>query len=184
MITVCQVVDVDGVVCNRPVRANGYCNTHNVRRRRGTDMNKPIEGPVRDGVNSRCYHCRKIKPYADFHKDSAAVNGVRGVCKLCWNEETRIVNLRRFYKLTFEQLDAMIASQNGQCASCGVEVSRHIPHGYAVDHDHDCCPSHKTCGKCIRSILCKSCNYIEGHLRSASQARALADYIDKWRDRK
>jgi hypothetical protein len=35
----------------------------------------------------------------------------------------------------------------------------------AVDHDHNCCPSKKTCGKCIRGLLCMDCNRGLGYFR-------------------
>lgn len=27
-----------------------------------------------------------------------------------------------------------------------------------VDHDHKCCSGDKSCGKCVRGILCPGCN--------------------------
>lgn len=45
----------------------------------------------------------------------------------------------------------------------------------ALDHDHNCCPAAASCGKCIRGILCNTCNiglgyfYDEPHrLRNAA----------------
>lgn len=33
-----------------------------------------------------------------------------------------------------------------------------------VDHDHSCCSTSKSCGKCIRGIVCQSCNIHLGKL--------------------
>lgn len=52
--------------------------------------------------------------------------------------------------------DAMLQRQGGRCAVCGTTDPGST--FWAVDHDHACCPSRKTCGKCVRGILCRSCN--------------------------
>jgi hypothetical protein len=35
--------------------------------------------------------------------------------------------------------------------------------GLAVDHDHNCCQTGKSCGKCVRGLLCSTCNRSLGH---------------------
>lgn len=68
--------------------------------------------------------------------------------------------LKTTYGLTLDQYDALVASQNGRCAICGSgdpKSTRNIR--WVIDHDHNCCPSQtKTCGKCIRGLLCTQCN--------------------------
>lgn len=32
----------------------------------------------------------------------------------------------------------------------------------AIDHDHKCCPGHRSCGSCVRGIVCRSCNLLYG----------------------
>ena len=64
------------------------------------------------------------------------------------------------YGLSKDIYDEM--SKNG-CMVCGSFEN------LSVDHDHSCCEykrDGKTCGKCIRGILCASCNFAEGRMKS------------------
>jgi len=59
------------------------------------------------------------------------------------------------YKLTPESYQAMFIAQGSCCKLCGRKTKR-----YVVYHDHTCCnaASRRTCGKCVRGILCVPCN--------------------------
>jgi hypothetical protein len=51
--------------------------------------------------------------------------------------------------------DWMYESQDRACAGC------HTPMPDAkleVDHDHACCPGSRSCGRCVRGLLCRTCN--------------------------
>ena len=65
--------------------------------------------------------------------------------------------MRRRYRLSREQFEALLAAQGGGCALCGTKPSVSTRR-FAVDHDHDCCPAAPTCGACTRGILCGPCN--------------------------
>ena len=48
-----------------------------------------------------------------------------------------------------------------------------------VDHDHNCCPENgKSCGKCVRGLLCMKCNFTVGTVENCSLQDILA-YIEK-----
>lgn len=75
------------------------------------------------------------------------------------DHKDRILSLRRrnLYGLDGIKFTELLECQNHRCLICDKELdgTNELP---AVDHDHSCCSGQKTCGKCIRGILCRSCN--------------------------
>jgi len=82
----------------------------------------------------------------------------------------------RKYKMTPDQLKMFLgqgcfAKHLGATNCAGILV---------VDHDHDCCPEGRTCGRCIRGVLCTRRNVIEGAFqrnRSWIEAYQTKEYI-------
>ena len=73
-----------------------------------------------------------------------------------WSLRIKTNNLRRRFGLTLERFNELLRLQNYKCAACDEALNDQLVH---VDHDHLCCPSrYKTCGKCIRGLLCSRCN--------------------------
>jgi hypothetical protein len=73
------------------------------------------------------------------------------------------------YNITLEQYNQMLENQNGVCYICQKpEEKRAWQSGkimrLAVDHDHSCCPGDRSCGKCVRGLLCHMCNTMIGLL--------------------
>ena len=83
-------------------------------------------------------------------------------------------------KMAQEDYDGILADQSDGCAICGSV----IPGGrgrFHVDHDHNCCgPGQKSCGKCVRGLLCVHCNFMLGHAQDdPGVLRAAADYLER-----
>jgi hypothetical protein len=74
------------------------------------------------------------------------------------NKDSRAAASRKhYYGITKEEFDSKMTAQNSECAICHKPFVRP-----SLDHDHACCPGKKSCGKCIRGILCQGCNTIIG----------------------
>jgi len=65
------------------------------------------------------------------------------------------LDLRRNYGMTPLDYWELLISQGLACAVCGgTDGGQRL----AVDHDHACCPDRTSCGKCVRGLLCSTCN--------------------------
>lgn len=83
------------------------------------------------------------------------------------------------YRLSIEQYDAMMETQNNSCAVCKRHQSEFVK-SFAVDHDHACCPGKNSCGECVRGLLCVNCNMALGQVRdSVDVLKEMIHYIDK-----
>lgn len=59
------------------------------------------------------------------------------------------------YGITEEQYQSLLIEQNNMCAVCDIEFSDKVKP--QVDHDHNCCAGAKSCGVCLRGLLCSHC---------------------------
>jgi len=74
------------------------------------------------------------------------------------NESARWSQIKQKYGLDRQAFMAMLAKQGGMCAVCRKVLDPTVLRSIHVDHDHACCPTVRTCGKCIRGLLCGNCN--------------------------
>jgi hypothetical protein len=84
--------------------------------------------------------------------------------------------LRGRYGITESDYDAMLAAQGGVCWICKEPPSRIR---LAVDHDHDCCPGGKSCGECVRGLLCTPCNTLLGRVKDGEWLAEAKRYLDR-----
>ena len=79
--------------------------------------------------------------------------------------------LKRLYRLTPAEFDALLATQGGRCAICGAPSEAVKGGVLEVDHCH-------ATGR-VRGLLCGPCNRGIGALGdSAERARAAASYLE------
>jgi hypothetical protein len=82
----------------------------------------------------------------------------------------RDYNLKAKYKIDIKQYNSILESQGGGCAIChSKEPGGKHDTVFHIDHDHSCCPSKVTCGKCIRGLLCHNCNTMLGLAKDSPQ---------------
>lgn len=140
-----------------------------------------------------CSRCEQHLPASAFSRRSNRVDGLMSWCSSCntehmrrWRAENpdkaratgRRDHLRRKYGITPEEYDRLLAEQGGGCAICGT-TDPGSP-AFNVDHNHACCPTEKTCGKCVRALLCRACNTLLGNARDdAERLRAAAAYLEE-----
>jgi hypothetical protein len=134
-----------------------------------------------------CSRCGETKPIGDFstyiRKNRNNKVSIYSWCKPCKNEthdplaaRKSVVKVR--YNLSWEEYTDLFMSQDEACAVCGAEESGGA--GWHVDHDHGCCPGKKSCGKCVRGILCHACNTGLGNAKDSIEIlRAMIAYLEK-----
>jgi hypothetical protein len=87
------------------------------------------------------------------------------------------------YGTTVEWYRDRLVEQCGVCALC-----KHLSHHHGtiqrlqVDHNHDCCDlKTKSCGKCLRGLLCADCNILLSYLEKLlKQSTSLVPKWDTW----
>lgn len=97
-------------------------------------------------------------------------------------EQTRRHKLWATYRITPEQYDELLEKQGGRCAipACGAIEPGGMGHWH-VDHDHSCCPDKKSCGRCVRGLLCSRCNPMLGMARDDKEIlRSAVDYLENF----
>lgn len=120
-----------------------------------------------------CIKCHEEKPAEEFYKGGTAKDGRFTECKSCNRERARLwqqrkraanpdyeadVQLRHKYGISLVRYNELLSEQGGGCAICEATKPGGRGRRFHVDHDHACCPGGRSCGKCVRGLLCHACN--------------------------
>lgn len=127
-----------------------------------------------------CPTCGETKLLTEFTiRGDRRRNPYVSECKLCRGKRDRMGVPQR-HGLTVEQWEKMLADQGGVCAICGIDE----PGGrgqWHIDHDHICCPGMRSCGHCVRGLLCALCNSGVGMMRDTPVfLRRAAEYLEEY----
>ena len=141
-------------------------------------------------VADAAYQAKRAEQRRRYYAKNRELEAVRSKARReteafkAWNAEyqlrtadqRRTATIKRKYGITSDEYDAMVDEQDGVCAIC----KREMP--LTVDHDHSCCDSDASCGRCVRGLLCNPCNRALGffgddleRLRSAVQYLSYLD---------
>jgi len=146
--------------------------------------------PYKDQLKAKEYRKKWLEKHPDYNRQYEQQPRVKAVRKKYYNSPAGIASVKKYrnteryketrrkyynlpkiqkyhYKhrlanksLSPEGYNRLLKEQNGTCAICGKapRPNRRL----CVDHNHKCCPSIKSCGKCIRGLLCDDCNHMLG----------------------
>lgn len=145
--------------CSRRASATAsYCAPHE---KRHLDYGDPLATPVMGEGQIPCGYegCSELMPWNRT---------------LCYTHRKRAQN----YGITDEHLLELQAKFHGLCHICRSNVA------VAIDHDHACCAEvasgsrKRSCGKCVRGLLCSSCNFGLGRFKDCAESlERAADYL-------
>lgn len=143
----------------------------------------------------RCGACDQVKDESEFSRNSRARDGLDYRCRTCKYdyqkqrrnldpEQTRLddrrYSFKTLYNLSENEWLTMIVLQDAKCAICGEDFPPYDGRTHIhVDHDHACCPGKKSCGECVRKLLCRGCNQALGHMmENPVRFRSAANYLE------
>lgn len=166
--------------CNRRAECKGLCFTH----RRHQLAGKPLaavgkyrpDATARDALGRKeCATCREWLEASAFRESPRRTDGLTDSCSECLRVYFREHKWRKWYNLQPSDIAGMLSAQGSLCAICPRTLTVET---LAVDHDHACCPGKRSCGKCVRGLLCSNCNTGIGLLQDdPTILRKAAEYV-------
>lgn len=168
-------------------KALGMCSGHLAQHLAGSELvplRQRIPSTARDSEGRKwCFGCRSWLTLERFSRSSGKKDGLQPRCKACakaiynhTHAEVRSANRKGKYGLSADAFQNLLDKQDGRCAICRTDDCG--PRFWAVDHDHACCAGQRSCGNCVRGVLCGQCNVGLGSFRDdAHRLRRAIEYL-------
>jgi hypothetical protein len=161
---------------DRPHHAKGLCEACYCQRETNKRAWKCDHIDQPHAAHGLCQHCydKHRKAKQKKWRDTKGPDHVRRIYRKSY--------YKNYYKMTMEQFEELFARQDGKCAGCRYIFRDSNDELICIDHDHACCSNgKKTCGKCVRGILCDLCNRILGQGKDVPETlESLARYLRNW----
>jgi len=149
-------------------------------------------------VERVCSKCGTSKLLDDkhFQPNARYAGGFVKWCKEChkgfnrnWSREQAVEN-PDFWKnralqkhhTTIEWYESKVKEQDGHCAMCQAVTSKNGER-LGIDHNHSHCSGKYGCSKCIRGLLCSTCNAALGYLEGMLKEAVFIPKPDTWLER-
>lgn len=145
-----------------------------------------IHNRTKGGLSRICRYCNNLKTkeqkknnpsvylesgkrYREKNRDKIRARGHRPYDSDKYTPEERKIILKSNsmkcnYGITLEEYLEASKEQDNRCWICekSKEEISGIRKTLCVDHDHACCPGTKSCGECLRGLICGHCNKLLG----------------------
>lgn len=155
-------------VCTKYARTNGFCWGHAEQKSRGLPLTV-LRGRLPSNIHAKrdaqgrkyCAGCDRWLEIDAFYRRNGKADGYHYRCRECAHAR----HVEREFNLPEGWYARQLEAQGGACAICRIPAER-LAKKLVVDHDHACCPAaSRSCGKCVRALLCGQCNIALGALK-------------------
>jgi hypothetical protein len=165
----------------------------NPEKYKASDKKSRARNKEKRRADNKQYHAKnkdriakRHKQWQDDNPEKTAAQSKKWYAKnpAYYKQRTRAGNADKFGI----SLEDALARQDGRCLIClKSEPTSKTGNllAWAMDHDHQCCPSGKGCPSCFRGVICSSCNRVLGYAYDdPGILRRGADYLEAWDIRK
>ena len=163
-----MVCKVDG--CNEPrrrVQGARYCEEHATGKDyKATGVAHHAGRPL---ISHECSFCAQVVDMLPTNRWKA--------CRPCQDSNAGLLGSAWAHGATVDMVRSWI--RRARCELCDRQLylgkGKSGSQGFNIDHDHRCCGPGRSCGKCIRGLLCTTCNTGLGQLERLTRSVSLVE---------